>query len=347
MKLKTYQNKRHFWTSFLVLAISIPLFYGCTYLIFSRILNQAQVLKTGVVALLIYVLFALIILLVLNALNRKTVKKGINAIKQSASLLKTYELTKDKDLLNIESDFEELQKLNKNLLTLIERTENAQKLQKEFSENAAHELQTPLAIIKSKLDLMLQDEQLSEKQSQLIDDIYQVLQKLGDLNKNLLFLNKIENQQFELADMVHCEEVVNKLIKQLNFFAESRYQQVLFPQMHQLTFEGNQSLFEQLVQNLLINAIQYSPKGSIINIKLDDEHLTFINEGPEFEFSEALLFSRFSKNSNEKEQDGNGLGLAICKKIADLHGFGLSYHHQNGKHHFTVLFKEPNPAEVA
>nr|WP_294895468.1 HAMP domain-containing sensor histidine kinase [uncultured Pedobacter sp.] len=251
--------------------------------------------------------------------------------------LKNYQVDHKEDLATEILEIDEFNDLNIDIKNLIQRTETAYRLQKEFTENAAHELQTPVAIIKSKLDLLLQEKELSNSQSMLIDQIYYVLQKLSDLNKNLLFLSKIENQQFEFEDRIDAVKTVSLVIENLNFFAEAKYQQLLFPKPQPKFFEGNKALFDQLVQNLMINALQYSPKGSIVNVLLTNDALTFVNEGPELDFSEAKLFSRFSKTI-EKDQKGNGLGLAICKKIALVHGFDINYQYINAKHHFILQF---------
>lgn len=299
--------------------------------------------KEDLLTSILIVQISLLLLLFLGfiIINRVISKRIWAPFHNILSFLKNYELTKDVEIAERKLEIDEFNELNIDINNLLRRTQTTYQLQKEFTENAAHELQTPVAIIKSKLDLLLQEENLSNNQSALIDQIYYVLQKLSDLNKNLLFLTKIENQQFDFKDNVDCVKTVSEVIENCLFFAEARYQQLLFPRPKSKYFQGNQALFDQLIQNLVINAVQYSPKGSIINVLLTDDALTVINEGPQLNFSEEKLFSRFSKTI-EKNQKGNGLGLAICKKIALVHGFDITYQYQNTKHHFTVNFNQPN-----
>ncbi len=304
------------------------------------LVEKKQLLKS---ILIVQISLLLLIFVGFLIINRVISNKVWAPFHQIVAFLKDYDLAKEKELTEEELEIDEFNDLKFAIKNLTERTKTSYQLQKEFTENAAHELQTPVAIVKSKLDLMLQDKDLSNNQSVLIDQIYYVLQKLSDLNKNLLFLSKLENQQFQFEDNIDGVATVSTVIESLNFFAEGKYQQLLFPRPEPVFFEGNQSLFDQLVQNLMINAIQYSPKGSIVNVLLTDESLTFINEGPELGFSEEKLFSRFSKTV-EKDQKGNGLGLAICKKIAQVHGFEISYDYQNAKHHFSVNFKQKTEA---
>jgi signal transduction histidine kinase len=164
-----------------------------------------------------------------------------------------------------------------------------------------------------------------------------VLQKLADLNKNLLYLSKIENQQFALTDKVNVNQLLQENIENLNFFAQANYQQLIYTKPDLVTLNGSKNLSAQLIQNLLINAIQYGSKGTLIHILLTENSLTFINEGAPLPFSQEQLFSRFSKTIQNK-QNGNGLGLSIAFQIAKAQGFNLTYQYLKGKHHFQIDF---------
>lgn len=317
-----------------ILGINHTITYKISLLEKEDLIKHILIVQIGLL-LLIFIGFLVI--------NRTISKKIWLPFNRILNFLKNYELNEENEPITEKLEIDEFNDLNIDIQNLLNRTETTYRLQKEFTENAAHELQTPVAIIKSKLDLLLQEKNLSKNQSVLIDQIYYVLQKLSDLNKNLLFLSKLENQQFNLEDDLDVLKTVSNTIENLNFFAEAKYQQVLFPKPEATLLKGNQSLFDQLTQNLLINAIQYSPKGSIIHIILSKKSLKFINEGAALSFEQEKLFSRFSKTI-EKEQKGNGLGLAISKKVADVHGFELVYEYTNSKHHFTIIFN--NPSEV-
>lgn len=317
-----------------ILGINHTITYKISLLEKEDLIKHILIVQIGLL-LLIFIGFLVI--------NRTISKKIWLPFNRILNFLKNYELNEENEPITEKLEIDEFNDLNIDIQNLLNRTETTYRLQKEFTENAAHELQTPVAIIKSKLDLLLQEKNLSKNQSILIDQIYYVLQKLSDLNKNLLFLSKLENQQFNLEDDLDVLKTVSNTIENLNFFAEAKYQQVLFPKPEATLLKGNQSLFDQLTQNLLINAIQYSPKGSIIHIILSKKSLKFINEGAALSFEQEKLFSRFSKTI-EKEQKGNGLGLAISKKVADVHGFELVYEYTNSKHHFTIIFN--NPSEV-
>ncbi|MBK0382542.1 HAMP domain-containing histidine kinase [Pedobacter sp. SD-b] len=287
--------------------------------------------------LMVQITLLIFLLVGFQLVNRSISKRVWKPFNKILSFLKNYDLDKKTPLHQEILGIDEFNDLNMEVNSLITRTEKTYHLQKEFTENAAHELQTPVAIIKSKLDLFLQDKDLTKNQSLIVEQISYVLQKLGDLNKNLLLLTKLENQQFHFDEEIDVREQIKAVIEHLSFFADAKYQQILFNRPKQVFIKGNLSLFTQLIQNLLINAIQHSSKGTIINIQLNDDDLIFINEGAALNFSEEKLFSRFSKTI-EKDQKGNGLGLAISNKIAEVHHFKLTYQYNNTKHFFNINF---------
>jgi signal transduction histidine kinase len=310
--------------------------FGKTYTISFKVslVENDDLIKS---ILIVQITLLLLLFIVFQLVNRSISKKIWKPFYKILNFLKDYDLDK-KPILNDEIlGIEEFNDLNIEVNSLISRSEKTYQLQKEFTENAAHELQTPVAIIKTKLDLFLQESNLTKNQSLIVEQISYVLQKLGDLNKNLLLLSKLENQQFHFDENIDINQQVINVLENLNFFAEAKYQQILFNRPQNVSIKGNLNLFTQLVQNLLINAIQHSSKGTIINIQLTNNSLTIINEGKEFDFSEEKLFSRFSKTI-DKEQKGNGLGLAISKKIVQVHHFNLTYAFKNAKHNFTINF---------
>jgi signal transduction histidine kinase len=300
----------------------------------TSLFNSKNLLKS---ILIIQLALLIILFIVFQIITRSISKKIWQPFNQILNFLKAYDIDKPSALQTEILGIEEFNELNKEINSLIARTQQSYTIQKEFTENAAHELQTPVAIIKSKLDLFLQDPQLSNSQAKLLQQINYVLQKLADLNKNLLLLSKIENQQFALTDKVNVNQLLQENIENLNFFAQANYQQLIYTKPVLVNLNGSKNLSAQLIQNLLINAIQYGSKGTLIHILLTENSLTFINEGAPLPFSQEQLFSRFSKTI-QNNQNGNGLGLSIAYQIAKAQGFDLTYQYLKGKHHFQIDF---------
>lgn len=278
----------------------------------------------------------LLLLVGLLFINNYISKKLWAPFQDILNYLKTFELDKNPASTQLNFKIDEFKELDCSVKDLIFRVNKTYLSQKEFTENASHELQTPLAIIKSKLELFLQEEQLSETQSHLIDEMNTVLTGLEQLNINLLLLAKMDNEQFQLNEEFSIAELIEKTIEELSFFTEAAQQQITFQQEADVRLSGNPQLFRQLLMNLILNAIQYSVTGSEIKIMLSSSGLEVINPGKEFTFKEDKLFKRFSKH--QVNATGNGLGLAISQKIARLHKFQLNYIYQQDNHHFIINF---------
>lgn len=159
-----------------------------------------------------------------------------------------------------ESNTKEFARLNTALQRLMTNSLNSYRLQKEFTENASHELQTPLAVFQSKLDLLLQQPELTERQADIIQDLYQMNSRLSRLNRNLLLLAKMENNQFSRTESV---EVIT-VIKELQPYLESLSSELVLKQnfsADSLPIKANRSLLESMVNNLVVNAVRHNKTG--------------------------------------------------------------------------------------
>lgn len=270
-------------------------------------------------------------------INKNISKKLWKPFRDILDFLKHFELDQNIAIAPKKLQIDEFNELNQEIHQLIDRTQKTYNLQKEFTENAAHELQTPIAIIKSKLELFYQDKNLTQNQSLLVDQMNQTLNKLNELNKSLLLLAKIENQQFTFKDAILLSQIIEETVDELAFFAESKSQEIKINIVEEANIKGNAILLNQLLKNLLINAIQYAPENGVIELELFKKGLIIKNDGDPFVFSEEYLFRRFAK-PEQNEVGGNGLGLAICKKIADVHQLQLSYSYQKNQHQFILNF---------
>lgn len=236
-----------------------------------------------------------------------------------------------------ETDIQEFQRLNQSLEKLMRKDMETFRIQKEFTENASHELQTPLAIIRSKLDLLLQED-LNERQMQFASELEQLTMRLGRLNNNLLLLAKIENAQY--ADMEQAD--IGKMLTRMLPSYEVLHTGLPLHFENRCStghskLRANVILLECLLKNLVINAIRHSPTEGKIAILLEDSTLTVANTANGNKpLAAETLFQRFQTHNPQSQ--GNGLGLAIVKAICDFHGWTIGYAFKDKQHLFVVHF---------
>lgn len=236
-----------------------------------------------------------------------------------------------------QTDVCEFNRLNHSLTKLMEKDREMFRIQKEFSENASHELQTPLAVMCSKLDLLMQEE-MNERQMQLVADLYQLTTRMSYLNRNLLLLAKIDNAQYSLQEEVDIASLVSCSLPIYSVFQKRNSIQVEDCRTNRSTrLRANPVLLECLLKNLIVNAIRHSSSGSGVQIYIEDYSLTVSNLSIDgVALDTTTLFRRF--HSGDVKKGGNGLGLAIVKAICEFHGWTIHYQFEDARHCFTVSF---------
>lgn len=234
------------------------------------------------------------------------------------------------------SRVEEFQLLNQAVTELTSKNKEVFESQKQFIENASHEMQTPLSVIQSRLEALIGQAGLTEKQSAIIEGIIASTQRLKKLNKTLLLLSKIENRQFLLTDQIAIKDIIDHT---LEFFEEQQEKlnlRVNLETDNNLTVQGNTLITEILIQNLLKNAFTHNTPNGFIDISTRDRTLTVANSGPALPGDQEKVFNRFYKKSDNPETWG--LGLAIARKIAEASGWSLSHRRNAETHIFELTF---------
>lgn len=234
-----------------------------------------------------------------------------------------------------ESEIKEFARLNTTLERLMTDSLHSYQLQKEFTENASHELQTPLAVFQSKLDLLLQQPEITEQQASIIQDLYQMNSRLSRLNRNLLLLAKMENNQFSRTDSIDVITVINEFLPYLESLSEGLALKQNFS-VNSLPIKANRSLLESMINNLVVNAVRHNKPDGEITVSLSNDRLTVSNTSDDAALDENQIFNRFYRPS--EKTTGNGLGLSIVKAVCDYHDWKISYRYCGGKHEFTVIF---------
>jgi len=283
-------------------------------------------------------MFLIIIIILLTGIiwiSKKTASKIWKPFYNTLNQIENFEIDKNNPPNFIPTGIDEFERLNKSLERLIEKNTAIYKSQREFIENAAHELQTPIALFQTKLDT-LQQLDLDKEQSLLVGSLNKDVYRLNRLNKNLLLLSKIDNEIYVEQDSFVLNEYIEK---HLDFFTEqakSRNLKINIDFKENLIVKGNSTLTEVLINNLFLNAIRHNIKDGLINIILENNTLKFTNTGSEIPLTEQNIFNRFSKVNPSSQ--GNGLGLAIIKKICNISHWNIRYIFNNNLHIFEITF---------
>lgn len=229
---------------------------------------------------------------------------------------------------------DEFNRLNSAILHLIERNTAIFNSQREFVENAAHELQTPLAIFQAKIDNLIQNADLTVAQSEILIQLYEALARLNKLNKNLLLLSKIESNQYNEIERVDMVEILNK---QIPFFEEQANSKSILLKIHScesLQLQTNSILAELLINNLFLNAVRHNIVNGVIEVEVNENKIVFSNTGINQALDADKLFQRFAKQN--PSSIGNGLGLAIIERICIINNWKVNYRFENNLHIFEI-----------
>ena len=280
-------------------------------------------------------LFFVLILVGYYFINRRIASRVWLPFYQTLDKLSKLQIHKGDEFAPVVTDIEEFDQLNENLLFFTNRSQSAYNQQKEFTENASHELQTPLAVLQAKADLLIQSD-LSEAQYSLLDQINLTIGRMNRLNKNLLLLTKIENKQFMPNERINLSDILKETIDLYMVSFEERNLEVVDQITPNVTIQGNRALIETLINSLLTNSISHNIDGGSVIVLLNEKNLIIKNTGVSNDLGEEKIFKRFNKDA--KNTDGSGLGLAIVKAIAELYDFSVSYDFKNGMHEFSVNF---------
>jgi len=255
---------------------------------------------------------------------------------QTLSVMEQFKIEKQELPSFNHTDIFEFQELNKQLLDLTAQNIKAFQTQKEFTENASHELQTPLAIFRSKLDMLLQTPDLTEKQAEIIQELDESVSRISRVNKNLLLLAKMENEQFTDKEELNIIEMLDQVLPYFSEQAEEKKLQLSFEKNETIQVSANKGLTEILINNLLLNAIRHTAFQGHIIIQTQSNRLTISNSRTGEALQTEFLFQRFGKRS--EQASSSGLGLAIVKKIAELNNWKVSYSFTETRHLFSVQF---------
>jgi len=285
------------------------------------------------IILLITVGITVVLLLSLLLINRFVLNRLWRPFYSILNGMKSFEITRMETIEHEPTKIDEFNELNKSVNAMAGRVRQDYKELKSFTDNASHEMMTPLAVINSKLDSLLQTESFTAQQGALLQDIYHATGRLSRLHQSLLLLAKIENNLIPDFQDIELKEMVEAKTRQFQELLE-KDRLILTEDLAQVEVKMSRYLADILLNNLFSNAVRHNVTGGHIFVKLDQHSLTISNSGKARQL-QTKIFDRFSKSA---DSEGMGLGLAITKQICNLYGFRIEYHEESGEHVFTVYF---------
>ena len=230
----------------------------------------------------------------------------------------------------------EFRQLSDAVLDMGNRSYKAYEEQKQFIENASHELQTPLAIVRGKVELLAESEGMTEQQMEQLDEIYATLGRAVKLNKSLLLLSRIENGQYTEMEDVSVDEILDELLPDLMDIYEHKQVRLIRKREEQpFIIRCNHSLAQILVSNLVKNSLLHNREGGELQVLTTPTSLVIKNTG-DVPLDGEKLFRRFYHGMDGKK-DSTGLGLAIARSIALSSSLRLTYEWQDGMHTFRLV----------
>ncbi len=246
-----------------------------------------------------------------------------------------FKLGHTRDLRFPPTTTEEFAFMNESLGMATRKAEEDYLLLKEFTENASHELQTPLSIIRSKLEMLIQDEDLSHRQSEIVRSAFPAIKKLSRRNQSLLLLTKISNRQFNHLEAIALQEKVEDKLLQFRELGQTGGIEVA-SHLSPATIRASPELIDILLNNLFSNASNHNIPHGNIDIGLEPGRLTISNTGLSVPLDPRRMFNRFYKG--EQHTGHNGLGLSIIKQICEVTGLQPAYQFSGNRHTFIFTW---------
>jgi len=283
--------------------------------------------------ILLYLALLLSVLFINNLLLRKLWRPFYAIIRQ----IEKFQLGKNIRITTTPTNISEFAALNETIESLVARAEDAFSGQRQFVENASHELQTPLAISLNRLELLMENEPLSPEGATAVSQVMKGLERLSRLNKTLLLLTRIENNQYLDTTVVNFNKLIASLIHEFEDLAGHKGVHIQFVENNpSLLLSMNEDLAGILIVNLLKNAIVHNIEQGKVTVATYTDKLEISNTGAQEPLDVKRVFDRFYKNSANKQS--TGLGLAIVKAIANQYGLNTVYSYRDGVHVIALLF---------
>lgn len=259
----------------------------------------------------------------------------LSPFKKSLKTIQYFKLGTTKEVSFPATSTTEFRKLNIFLDKMLLHAQNDYRSLKEFTDNASHELRTPLAIIRGKLELLL-NSTIDDYQAKLISSAHNSVEVLSKLSQSLSLLTKLDNHEFETAAVINLSKQLNEALFSFQELIEMKGLSLEKEIIKEVRINMHPILSNILINNLLSNAIRHNEKGGKILVDLNQERLIMANTGTPLDISSEEMFLRFKKNN--QNIDSLGLGLSIVHRICKESNLSINYEYEDGFHIFKIAF---------
>lgn len=295
---------------------------------------EKQDLMEAIFFLLVGLFIVLLVAILL--INVWVFRQSMKPFYRLLEWLDNFRLGKKNEPLDNPTHTTEFRKLNEAVARYAVHSEEMFEQQKQFIGNASHEIQTPIAVCLNRLEMLMEDETLSEHQMGEIVKTYQTLEYVSKLNKSLLLLSKIDNSQFADVKEINLNEVLHRYVNDYQDVYDYRNISLYIEEEDTFRWMMNETLAVMLMTNLLKNAFVHNVDQGTIRIEISSTVVRFGNTGTEVSLDEKRIFERFYQGSRKKE-GSTGLGLAIVDAICRQCGLTLRYQFAEGMHWFELF----------
>jgi signal transduction histidine kinase len=306
---------------------------------FRIIIRSSLIEKEDLFFTLVFIFSTIFAILVIALffINRKTTRDIFIPFDKNLQQIKNFTVKSDDELQLFHSNIEEFDELNSSLKDLARRVKLEYSALKEFTEDLSHELQTPVSVIKTNLELLLQQERTELESLNYLQSAYQNINKLDKLNRSLILLAKLESKDFFEPKKIMLQEIVQKVINNYTEIAESRNLKLRVHLTSVDSIETSETLIEILIGNLITNAIKHNIDGGTIKVKLINKTLEIENSGSTINEDPQVFFTRFYRGT--ESPNSTGLGLAIVRKITEMYHYKIDYDYKDQVHLITLVLK--------
>lgn len=285
-----------------------------------------------ILALTLFILLSSVFMISFSSTRRMN-RTAWSGFERNLHEIESYSFRLNKDISLERSDIEEFERLNIAVTDFTSRLKSDYLMLKEFTENASHEIQTPLSIALMNLEEILQHD-LKEDVFKKVVTVINSLKRLTTLNQSLILLAKIENMQFKKGSEVSLNEIILRKKEDLSAFIDAKNLDVKIKAEGNFFIRMNVYLSDILIGNLFTNAINHNVTGGMIRIFIKPGFIQICNTGENHALTNKTIFNRFA-SGNPKSP---GLGLAIVRQICETHNLEVQYAKEE-LHCFTIRIK--------